>query len=1220
MFQRNILGHEPGTGRSTVVCSGDFVFVVNGKRVGEGKPGKVYRFSLSGIVERGDNDFRILVKHESGSAGLFIDAEIRGQSGHAISCDTDARWRALVGANVDALTAPLPEDAANWTACRDLGPHAESPWNELVLTGGPLDQFEVAPGFELQQIATKEQVGSLVAMTWGNRGRLFVSRENGPVQVCIDDNGDGVYDRVSEYSPAVTNCQGLCTVGNDLYVVGNGPNSAGIYRLPDANHDDVADFVEHISATDGGMGEHGPHDIVLGPDGWLYFNLGNHAWIRHPAEPTSPVRNYEEGYALLPKFEDAGGHAVGIPAPGGTIWRFSPDGKRWFLETVGFRNHYDIAFNSAGDLFTFDSDMEWDVNLPWYRPVRVNHCVQGAEFGWRSGAAVWPDEYFDSLPTTIDVGRGSPTGVVFYEHTAFPKDYHGAFLCCDWSLGRLIAARMTRKGATYAGDFVNLVTGNPLNVSDVEVDRDGSVVFCTGGRNTAGGIYRLKYVGEGATASGPVAADSMADLFALPQMTSAWARELAATVKANLGDEAWMNGIQRALNGGNAAQKVRALTLLSQFGPKPSFVQLKAAAADDSVEVRQFAAWLLGDHPRDETAAFLTERLGVENDPTVLRRIYAAFVRAGLQAPIRACVRDMGHSDRWLRFSARIALERVPVEQWKAAVTGARGFALTEGCLALYRNNALTLAEAEAAIRPALQSFETSPDRDTLRLHLLRLTQLLALRNDPRSAAVRGTIGRLERILSQWSEGASSDNPVTRRIGWEAMRVLAMLDSAAVNPIAVRMLSASHRETQMHAALCLRYLSGGWTPEGKQRLLDWYETTEPWLGGNSLQGYLRNIVAATLEHFSPEERRDLLAVWKQRPHASRLLLQYSEPAQLADFDATVSTVIREADAMPNRRELANLAIDALGRSSGEAAQALLRTLYDSDADRRDLLARAIAKQSIPANAPYLLRGVLTGDNTTKQLCLNALLGSDIRLESASDFQTVIVAGLKLGRQGGGVAVKLLAKQTGEAPPHGDTPESLPFYQQWYHERFPNAPAAELPTDDPSKSKYTFAQLVDFLDRNPAGQAGDVARGKAVFTKVNCVKCHRFAGEGEGIGPDLSTLRRRFQRREIVESVLYPSQVISDQFAAVTVVTKAGLTHTGMPIPNQGAGKLVLLLSDATRLEIAESDVEEKMTAKASVMPEGLFNTLSMEEIADLFAYLETSRQAPEPMPETASNR
>ena len=87
----------------------------------------------------------------------------------------------------------------------------------------------------------------------------------------------------------------------------------------------------------------------------------------------------------------------------------------------------------------------------------------------------------------MNVGRGSPTGVVFYEHTQFPERYRGAFMICDWSRGRILSVKLSPNGATYAGEMETLVAGNPLNASDIEVDRDGTLIFCTGGRNSEGG-------------------------------------------------------------------------------------------------------------------------------------------------------------------------------------------------------------------------------------------------------------------------------------------------------------------------------------------------------------------------------------------------------------------------------------------------------------------------------------------------------------------------------------------------------------------------------------------------------------------------------------------------------------------------------------------------------------------------------------------------------------
>jgi putative heme-binding domain-containing protein len=228
---------------------------------------------------------------------------------------------------------------------------------------------------------------------------------------------------------------------------------------------------------------------------------------------------------------------------------------------------------------------------------------------------------------------------------------------------------------------------------------------------------------------------------------------------------------------------------------------------------------------------------------------------------------------------------------------------------------------------------------------------------------------------------------------------------------------------------------------------------------------------------------------------------------------------------------------------------------------------------------------------------------------------LIVTGLKLGNEGGKAVLRLLKRWTGSEHPEGEgIAVALAHYQQWFRETYPEEPAAELVQADTEKTKYSVDQLVEFLEKDPAGAKGDVARGHEVFAKANCLKCHRFLKEGEGVGPDLTTVRRRFQKKEIIESVLVPSQVISDQYTAVTVETKEGQVYTGMPLPNPGSNNLLLLLSDATRLEISPEKIEEKVKAKISVMPEGLFKDLSLEQIADLFAFLETSKSNPEPAP------
>ena len=88
----------------------------------------------------------------------------------------------------------------------------------------------------------------------------------------------------------------------------------------------------------------------------------------------------------------------------------------------------------------------------------------------------------------------------------------------------------------------------------------------------------------------------------------------------------------------------------------------------------------------------------------------------------------------------------------------------------------------------------------------------------------------------------------------------------------------------------------------------------------------------------------------------------------------------------------------------------------------------------------------------------------------------------------------------------------------------------------------------------------------------------------------------------MESILFPSQVISDQYASKTIITTDGRSITGLVAP-QADGSLVVLQSSGQKATIAASEVDQTLPCKISAMPEGLMNPLSLEEIADLFAYL-----------------
>ena len=117
---------------------------------------------------------------------------------------------------------------------------------------------------------------------------------------------------------------------------------------------------------------------------------------------------------------------VGAKAPLGHIAQIDPEGKKWDVIATGFRNQYDIDVNREGEVFTFDADMEWDLNTPWYRPTRVNQIIDGADYGWRNGTAKFMDYCSDTFGAVVDIGPGSPTGVKFGYGAKFPAKYQNA--------------------------------------------------------------------------------------------------------------------------------------------------------------------------------------------------------------------------------------------------------------------------------------------------------------------------------------------------------------------------------------------------------------------------------------------------------------------------------------------------------------------------------------------------------------------------------------------------------------------------------------------------------------------------------------------------------------------------------------------------------------------------------------------------------------------------
>ncbi len=461
----------PREARLGIAADNHFRLRLNGEPVAEGHDWRrPVLAELAPALRTGDNLLELEAWNDGGPAGVLV-LGVKGFPPNALA------WEG----------APAPEGP--WTPVRVLGPHGHAPWGRLALPAPPA--WQAAPGLRLREVASG--FGSLISLSLDPEGRPCVGVEGGGVLRLHDRDGDGRYEEAESLTEAVRNVQGLCWQDGRLFLVGHtGPEGPGLYVLAEAGPRLLGAF------TPGG--EHGPHAVVPGPDGRLYLALGNHSRLRFEPDGASPFRIHLEG-DLLPRLEDPRGHARGIRAPGGLILAVQPDGRGWEVLAGGLRNAYDLAFTPDGSLFTYDADMEWDLGLPWYRPTRLYEVLPGADYGWRSGTGKWPPGYPEEAPAVLEVGRGSPTGLVLWEGPETPAGWRGVLLGGDWSRGMVHAFRLQREGTGWSARRETLLRGRPLNVTDLAVDRRGRLFLSLGGRGSRGAVLLLESEVDGPAAS-----------------------------------------------------------------------------------------------------------------------------------------------------------------------------------------------------------------------------------------------------------------------------------------------------------------------------------------------------------------------------------------------------------------------------------------------------------------------------------------------------------------------------------------------------------------------------------------------------------------------------------------------------------------------------------------------------------------------------------------------
>ncbi len=624
--------------------------------------------------------------------------------------------------------------------------------------------------------------------------------------------------------------------------------------------------------------------------------------------------------------------------------------------------------------------------------------------------------------------------------------------------------------------------------------------------------------------------------------------------------------------------------------------------------MRVRVARLIGNRTDGELGEPLVAMLR-DADPWVRRVACEAVAHRGVEAPAPVLVALLADKDRFVAFAARRALEKMPPKDWQdqvLATTAPRPFLYgATGLLVQYPSKEVAqtiLTRCEAMLRgqvnePGLKPGELS---DASFLDLLRVVQL---------ALVRGTIAPAEvpTLTQQLLREYPTRDAMMNR---ELVKLMAYLQPPGAAHALAHQLETNIPEVEkLQVAAYAPRIANGWETPDKLLMLRYLETVRGMESGHSVKGYVEYFARDFFAKLTLEDRQQLIAVGDDYP-TSVLSVLAGLPENPG---ANVLAEIRALDQRLNGKTgepVARLRVGivaVLGRSGEAESLKYLRDVYYRDPERRAPVAMSLTQHPEGDDWVILVDSLRTVDGDAAREIIAALTKVDRQPETSEPYRNAILLGLRLQANGGELVARLMEKWVGQTPynPNAALADQLVAWQSWYATTFPNERPAELPKESQS-NKWSYEELLAYLD-GPEGKSGSPARGPQVFKEGQCVNCHRFNGQGESIGPDLTTVAQRFQRKEILESIVYPNQVVSDQYASQIVIA-GGKTYTGIVARGSDGGATVLQ-SDGQKVVLKPGEIEEMTPSKVSAMPEGLANRLSLEQIADLFAYL---MNAPEP--------
>jgi len=404
-------------------------------------------------------------------------------------------------------------------------------------------KFTVCDGLEATVFASEPMVRNPTDMDIDERGRVWVTEgvnyrstfqkwgvlqpEGDRIVVLEDTKGTGHADKETVFyqDPSINAALGICVLGNKV-IVSDSPN---VFVLTDVDGDGKADKRELLFTGISGVDhDHGVHAFTFGPDGKLYFNMGNESkQLYYPLTKDVQLHGPIGDVAKKPVI-DLDGNEVnshGKPYRMGMVFRCNPDGSEVETLAWNFRNNYEVAVDSFGTLWQSDNDDDGN------RGVRINYVMEYGNYGysdemtgagWSAGwqkakakgapeeqkiAYEWHQYDPGVVPNLLNTGAGSPTGIILYEGHLLPDSFRGQMIHCDAGPRVVRSYALQPEGAGYKAEIKNILTTGDtwFRPSDVCAAPDGSLFVAdwndagVGGHNMAdqkldamtGRIYRI---------------------------------------------------------------------------------------------------------------------------------------------------------------------------------------------------------------------------------------------------------------------------------------------------------------------------------------------------------------------------------------------------------------------------------------------------------------------------------------------------------------------------------------------------------------------------------------------------------------------------------------------------------------------------------------------------------------------------------------------------------